>query len=95
MMDAPATPVNVSATGAARAAPADFRGYSLRETAGAPAVVRIFDHASAASGDVLDEIGLAANESKQAFYPGRGVRAKAGVFVQVVSGTVTGSVRIG
>lgn len=69
-----------------------YRGFSVRETAGAAAVVRIFDN-TAASGTLLEEISLAANESAREFYIG-GVPTVIGIFVQVVSGAVTGSVRV-
>lgn len=79
---------------AVSARPAIYRGFTIRETAGSTAVVRIFDNASAATGTVLEEISLAANESAREFYA-HGIAAAAGVYVDVVSGTVVGSVRIG
>ncbi|GAA4626624.1 hypothetical protein GCM10023196_035610 [Actinoallomurus vinaceus] len=79
---------------AVSATPAFYAGFSIRETAGSTAVVRIWDNPSAASGTVLEEIGFAANESAREYYPG-GVWATKGIYVQVVSGTVAGSVRIG
>jgi hypothetical protein len=90
-----ATPVALTGSNqAVSATPAAYRGFTIRETAGAVAVVRIWDNASAASGVVLEEISLAANESARELYL-PGVWAANGVFVQVVSGTVVGSVRIG
>lgn len=71
-----------------------YRGFTISETAAAVARVRIYDNASAASGTVLEEISLAANESAREFYP-VGVWAASGIFVDVVSGTVSGSIRIG
>lgn len=93
-MGVAATPVAL--TGASQAiasGPAFYRGYSLMATAAA--VVKIWDNPSAASGTLLDTIVLGANASAQAWYDGGGLRAATGVFVQVVSGTVEGSVRIG
>ena len=75
--------------------PKDYRGFSIRETAGAGAVVRIFDHASAASGTVLDEISLSANESAREYYGDGGSKTSNGVYAQVVSGSVAGVVRVG
>jgi hypothetical protein len=69
-----------------------YRGFSLRETAGTTAVVVLWDNASAASGPVLEEISLAANESSREYYD-PGIQAVKGVYVQIVSGTVAGSVR--
>jgi hypothetical protein len=74
--------------------PATYRGYSLRETASAAAVVRVWDGTSAA-GTLLDTVALAADGSAQAWHDGGGIRAASGVFVEVVSGAVEGSVRIG
>lgn len=72
-----------------------YRGFAIRETSGsAAAVVRIYDNASAASGTVLDEIGLNPSESAREWY-GDGIWAANGVYVSVVSGAVAGSVRIG
>lgn len=79
---------------AVRATASVYRGFTIRETAGAAAVVRIFDNASAASGTVLEEISLAANESARECY-GAGIWAENGIYVDVVSGAVAGSVRIG
>lgn len=77
------------------AGPGTYRGVCVRETAAAPAVLRIYDNATAASGTLLDVVALAANGSASLFYPGGGLRASNGVYVQIVSGTVEGSVRIG
>jgi hypothetical protein len=68
-------------------------GYTIRETAGAVAAVRVYDNASAASGTLLATIGLAANASHDVHYPG-GIRAAQGVYVDVVTGAVEGSIRI-
>lgn len=83
----------VTGTGAVRAAAALYCGYALRATGGA-AVVRIWDNPAAASGTLLDVVALAADASAQAMYD-TGIDARRGVFVEVVSGTVEGSVRIG
>lgn len=72
-----------------------YRGFSIRETSGsASALVRIYDNASAASGTVLDEVSLVAGESAREWYDS-GIWADAGVYVDVVSGAVAGSVRVG
>lgn len=72
-----------------------YRGFSIRETSGsATALVRLFDNASAASGTVLEEIALAAGESAREYYRD-GIWAYNGVYLDVVSGAVAGSVRVG
>lgn len=71
-----------------------YRGISLRETAGAAAVVRVWDGTSAA-GTLLDTIALAANASAWTWYDDGGVWFTAGVYVEKVSGTIEGSIRIG
>jgi hypothetical protein len=84
----PATSQVVSAT------PKDYRGFTLRETAGATAVLRIWDNATTSSGTIHETIGLTANESRSEFYSG-GMKSAAGIYFQVVSGSVEGSVRTG
>ncbi len=69
-----------------------LRGFSLRETTGlAVALVRLWDAASA-TGQILDEISLAANESARELYPVP-LCARIGVYIEVVSGAVAGSIR--
>ncbi|MEV0805736.1 hypothetical protein [Micromonospora sp. NPDC050200] len=95
-MSMPATASALTgANQAVSASPATYQGYTLRETAGtaAAATVRIWDNPAAASGALLDVVELPANGSAQAFYPG-GIRAHRGIYVEVVAGTVEGSVRI-
>lgn len=82
------------ASGALALVPAPFlyyRGFSLRETAGAAASLVIYDNATAASGPILDEVSLIAAESARENY-GIAKIAKAGLYIQVVAGTVTGSI---
>jgi hypothetical protein len=88
--------INISASGAIGLAPAPFlyyRGVSLRETTGSsPALVRVFDGTSA-TGNVLDEITFAPNESVREVY-GPPKIARTGIYVQVVSGAIIGSVLV-
>jgi hypothetical protein len=79
----------------AAAAPAAYKGFSIRETAGATAIIRIYDNASAASGTLLDTIRLAANESAREWYGPGGIDALNGIYVDIVSGAAEGSVRVG
>lgn len=86
----------VALTGAdqvVRAAASIYRGITLRETAGATAVCVLYDNASAASGTILDAFSLAANASVSFVHDG--IWAENGIFVDIVSGTLAGSVRIG
>lgn len=74
-------------------APANYYGFSFRETSGsASATVRIYDGDTAA-GALLDSVQLSAGESAREFYA-TGVRAQDGIYVDVVSGAVEGSVRV-
>ncbi len=71
-----------------------YRGVTVRETTGvSTALLRIWDGTSA-TGRVLDEISLAANESTREDYGDPCPTARIGVFVQVVSGTIVGSIRL-
>lgn len=70
-----------------------YRGFSIAETTGsATARVRIFDSTSAA-GTVLEEVSLTANQSAREYYPDWSFAVVNGIYVQVVSGSVSGSVR--
>jgi hypothetical protein len=73
-----------------------YRGFSIRETSGsAAATVRVYDHASSASGTLIDTIQLAAGESAREWYDGGGIWVENGIYVDVVSGAVEGSLRVG
>jgi hypothetical protein len=78
---------------AVSAKPAIYAGFVIRETAGAVAVVRLYDNPSAASGTLIDDVALAANESAREFYP-NGIWAATGIYVKIVSGAVEGSIRV-
>lgn len=73
-----------------------YHGFTIRETAASTAVVRIYDGTSAA-GTLLETIALTAGQSQQAYYEPEGnaggIRVDAGIYVDVVSGAVEGSVR--
>lgn len=79
-----ATVVDVSAD-----ANIGYRGFHVRETAGAAAIVIIRETSS--TGEILDSIGLAALESKHVLYP-EPIRCDGDIHV-TVTGTVTGHVR--
>lgn len=68
-----------------------YHGINIAETAGSTAHVRVYDHASADSGTLLDTIKLAAGESVGTWYE-RGKRAVLGVRIDVVSGAVEGGI---
>lgn len=74
-----------------------YFGFSLRETAGAAATVRLWDNASAASGTLLATIGFTANQSQNIAIgqADAGVFFASGIFVEVVAGTVEGSIYVG
>jgi hypothetical protein len=73
--------------------PANYYGFSFRETSGsATATIRIYD-SDTATGDLLDSVQLAAGESAREYYAA-GVRAQNGIYVDVVSGAVEGSIRV-
>lgn len=84
------------ASGAVALVPAPvlyYRGVRLRETAGVTAAIVVWDNASAASGTILDEISFIANESVRETY-GPPQIARYGLYIQVVSGTVAGSILV-
>lgn len=71
--------------------PVIYYGFSLRETAGAAAVVRVRD-SGVVGGNILDTISLAANESAREFYAPGGKNCRGGLYVEIVSGTVEGAI---
>ncbi|MDH2425779.1 hypothetical protein [Sphaerisporangium sp. TRM90804] len=76
------------------AAPAVYRGLTVRETSGsAGAVLRLHDNASAGSGTILQTVALAQGESANLMHPD-GVWAVNGIYADVVSGAIEGSVYI-
>jgi hypothetical protein len=78
---------------AVRATEAIYAGFTIRETSGsAAAVVVIYDNASAASGTIIEQIGLAQGESAREYYL-NGIWCVNGIYVDVVSGAVAGSIR--
>jgi hypothetical protein len=93
----PAHPVALTGSDQALRAvgPGVYRGFAIRETAGAVATIQIYDNASAATGTLLDTIRLAANESAREWYGNDGIWFQNGVYVKIVAGTVEGSVRVG
>lgn len=84
------TPVTVGGVSALLTGPCIYRGFSLRETAGASATVRLRD--GSATGQILDVVSLQANESARELYDG-GEVATVGIFYELVAGTVEGVVR--
>lgn len=67
-------------------------GFWMRETAGAAAVVKVYDAQSATGNPVLS-ISLSANESVgDNFEPP--MRIKTGIYVDVVSGAAEGGIRV-
>lgn len=71
-----------------------YCGFSIRETSGtAVATVRIWNGTSA-TGTILDDISLTAGQSARELYP-EGIAAELGIFVQIVAGSVAGSIRTG
>lgn len=71
-----------------------YFGFTIRETAGATAVVRIYDNVTN-SGTLLESISLAANESAREYY-GDGIQTiVGGIYVDIISGAVEGSIRVG
>lgn len=69
-----------------------YHGTVVRNTSSsATATVRVYDDDNAATGTLLDTIQLAASESVGTWYE-RGKRAAVGIYVDIVSGSVEGSV---
>lgn len=68
-----------------------YHGFAVRETTGTdPAVVRVREASGA--GELLDTISLLPGESLGAWYQ-TGMVIRGGVYVDVVSGAVEGTIR--
>jgi hypothetical protein len=95
----PTVPVELTVlTGADQvvsAYPVFYQGFTLVETSGtAGALVRIYDNASAPSGTILGLVSLSPfGSDREYYYPG--LMAQHGIYVDVVSGAISGSVRTG
>jgi hypothetical protein len=78
------------------AGPARYHGYTVMETGGvSAATVRIYDHASAASGTLIGAVNLIAGGSADVALT-VGTQCLNGIYVDVGgAGTVAGSVRVG
>lgn len=91
-MGAPSSPYDLSTSGVKFATPCVYRG-GCAYSAGA-AVVKVWDNNQAvATGRLLDVFDVAAGASVSRDISG-GVSAKLGIYVQVVSGSPEGTVRI-
>jgi hypothetical protein len=73
-------------------------GFSFREVTGAAAVIRLRDGADrdlAANGDLLVTVSLIGNESDRDWFMPGGISFGYGVYVEIVSGTVEGTIYLG
>ena len=88
-------PVAVSVSAVISASPTVFRGICVAETAGASAVVRVWDSATATSSGkvLLGRYALAAGESREENSMAK--VALLGLWYEVVSGTVEGNLTHG
>jgi hypothetical protein len=72
--------------------PGAYLGYALRETSGsAAAKVVLYDNASAASGDILDEISLASGAVGELALDRPGRQVVFGIYA-VITGAISGAV---
>lgn len=91
-MGAPSSPYDLSASGVKFANPCVYRGGCAFATGAA--VVKVWDNnAAVATGLLLDVFDVEANKAVVHDITG-GVSAKLGIYVQVVSGSPEGTVRI-
>lgn len=93
MSRGPARAVAVTADIQVSATRTVYRGCSFRETAGSTAAIRVYNGATA-TGTLICAVSLAANASFTEWCD-CGIEADLGIYVDVVSGAVEGSVRVG
>ncbi len=72
-----------------------YMGFTLRETAGSTATLRIWDSKDSTftNNTLLDTISLTANESAREYYP-EGLHVTEGIYIDILSGAVEGSLRL-
>lgn len=93
MARGPVTPVAVTASGLIQVegtTPLIFHGFAIRETGGGAGVVEIRDGGS--SGAIIASAAFATNTSPNPLFTEAGIATAAGVYVKVVSGTISGAV---
>lgn len=71
---------------------ATYFGFAACETAGSTAQFRV--RVGTVAGLILDSIKLAAGESASAWYGPQGIVAGGGLYYELVSGTIEGSLRV-
>ncbi len=67
-----------------------YRGFSIRETAGAAATIKVYDGIDA-TGTLIDSIAFTAGQSVRETY-GPPKICKTGLYVQIVAGTIEGTI---
>lgn len=71
-----------------------YYGFTIRETSGtAAATVRL--RAGGATGLILETIALTSAASARAWHGPQGIRCDGGLYVEIVTGAVEGTVRLG
>ena len=97
MRDRAARPVQFGATAAGErlvSGPAILLGYSIRESTGAAAAAVRLRNGADATGAIVATIGLAASGSDTQMPTDPGLICDVGVWLEVVSGSVEGSVHV-
>lgn len=88
-----AVPLTGSDQIVANGGPAVYYGIVVRETAAAVASLRVYDGTSAA-GVLIDSIALLASEDQSNALT-KGIWCANGLFVDILAGTIEGSIRVG
>lgn len=83
----PVSYIQLSADGVVKAMPGEL--YGVVVTASATGIIRIFDNASAASGTELYNSVSALTAGTVVTFAGLGIKAKNGLYMDLVSGTAT------
>lgn len=68
-----------------------YFGFTAYSAAGGRFVV----HETSLTGPILDEVNLAAGESAREWYGPQGILAHDGIYVDIISGTISGAIRHG
>jgi len=83
----PVSYIQLSADGVVKASPGELYGVTV--IASSTGIIRVYDNASAASGTLLWSSVSAVTAGSVIHFGGNGIKAKNGLFFDLVSGTAT------
>jgi DNA uptake protein ComE-like DNA-binding protein len=92
-LNSAARPTNLPGASGLVIADTTLMGFSVREAAGTPAAAAMRLRAGTATGTILATVTLSAGESVRDWFGPSGIQAAGGVYLELLSGTITGGVQ--